>query len=102
MYRVIVESVLIFTSFLTGNDFRAGDTSLVHYAQGSQKVIAQAPSSFKHPGVLNSAASLDFVKQKVNSGQQPWKGAYDKMMSSEFGSLTRNPHPTATVVRLFE
>ncbi|MET0236689.1 MAG: alginate lyase family protein [Kibdelosporangium sp.] len=56
-----------------------------------------APPVFAHPGVLNSTASLDFVRAKVNSGAQPWKSAYDSMMASQYGSLTRAPHPRAVV-----
>jgi len=58
---------------------------------------APAAAAFVHPGVLNSRASLDFVRSKVNSGAQPWKAAFDAMMASPYGSLDRAPHPRAVV-----
>lgn len=62
-------------------------------------VAPRAPASFKHPGVLNSAESLNFVKAQVNAGAQPWTNAFNEMMASEYGATTRTPHPTATIVR---
>ncbi|MFD9736571.1 alginate lyase family protein [Umezawaea sp. NPDC059074] len=59
--------------------------------------VKAAPAVFAHPGVLNSAASLDFIRTKVNAGAQPWKSAYDSMMASKYGSLTRAPKPRAVV-----
>jgi alginate lyase len=56
-----------------------------------------APAAFTHPGVVVSQPQLDFVRQKVNAGTQPWKGAYDQMMASGYASLTRQAKPRATV-----
>src|SRR4051812_24164403 len=43
---------------------------------------AVAPATFAHPGVLVSQAQLDFVRGKVQAGEQPWKAAYDQMLGS--------------------
>lgn len=56
-----------------------------------------APTAFVHPGVVVSQAQLDFMRQKVNAGEQPWKGAYDQMMASSYASLSRTAKPRATV-----
>ncbi|MGN9820769.1 alginate lyase family protein [Streptomyces sp. SD11] len=56
-----------------------------------------APATFAHPGVTVSRGQLDFARQQVNAGAQPWKGAYDQMMSSKYGSLTRVAKPRAVV-----
>ena len=56
-----------------------------------------APTTFTHPGVLVSKAQLDFVRQEVNAGAEPWKSAYNQMMSSSYASLTRTPTPFSTV-----
>ncbi len=56
-----------------------------------------APATFTHPGVTVSRAQLDFVRTKVNSGAQPWKLAYDRMMASKYADLTRTPKPRAVV-----
>lgn len=57
----------------------------------------RAASNFKHPGVFLDSEQLDFIKSKVNSGAQPWKEAYDSMLSSPLGSTTRTAKPTSTV-----
>lgn len=53
--------------------------------------------AFKHPGVLNSQTELDFIKQKANSGVQPWKKAFDGLKASTFSSLTYTAKPLATM-----
>lgn len=58
---------------------------------------AAAPAQFAHPGVLNSRAQLDFVRTKVQAGQQPWKAAFDAMLASPYSSLSRTPKPRAVV-----
>ncbi|GHJ40653.1 alginate lyase family protein [Streptomyces sp. TS71-3] len=56
-----------------------------------------AQAAFVHPGVVVSQAQLDFTRQKVNAGAQPWKGAYDQMKASNYASLSRQAKPRATV-----
>jgi hypothetical protein len=56
-----------------------------------------APATFTHPGVTVSRGQLDFARQQVNAGAQPWKGAYDQMMASPYASLSRTPKPRAVV-----
>lgn len=41
--------------------------------------IAQA---FIHPGVNMTQADMQYMKQQVLRGNQPWKGAYDRLLSS--------------------
>jgi hypothetical protein len=52
---------------------------------------------FRHPGVLVNKGQLDFIREKVNAGEQPWKAAYDKARADNYGSLTYTPKPFATV-----
>lgn len=56
-----------------------------------------APATFVHPGVTVSKGQLDFTRDKVNAGAQPWKGAYDRMMASRYADLNRTPKPRAVV-----
>ncbi|MGW1393005.1 alginate lyase family protein [Streptomyces nigra] len=56
-----------------------------------------APAAFAHPGVTVSQAQLDFARSKVNSGAQPWKGAFDRMAASKYADLNRAPKPRAVV-----
>ncbi|KAF8904321.1 chondroitin AC/alginate lyase [Mucidula mucida] len=60
-------------------------------------VIPRAPSTFTHPGVLIDRAQLDFIKGKVNAGEEPWSSAYSSMLSHSLASLSRTPTPTTTV-----
>lgn len=56
-----------------------------------------APAAFVHPGVTLSRAQLDFTRTKVDTGAQPWKGAFDQMKASKYADLNRTPKPRATV-----
>ncbi|MEV7552214.1 alginate lyase family protein [Amycolatopsis sp. NPDC089917] len=72
--------------------------TLVPLALGLFSAPAQsAPATFAHPGVLVSRPQLDFVRAKVQAGAQPWKQAYDAMLSSPYASLSRSPKPRAVV-----
>ena len=69
----------------------------VQAAAAALPAAAAAPTTFVHPGVLESKAELDFMKAQVNAGAQPWKNANAQMMASSYASLTRTPKPRATV-----
>ncbi|MFJ6347925.1 alginate lyase family protein [Streptomyces sp. NPDC092046] len=56
-----------------------------------------APTAFVHPGVLVSRGQLDFTREQVQAGAQPWKGAYGQMAASKYASLTRTPKPRSVV-----
>ncbi|SEB76829.1 alginate lyase family protein [Streptomyces sp. TLI_105] len=56
-----------------------------------------APTAFVHPGVLVSRGQLDFTREKVLAGAQPWKGAFDQMTASRYASLARVPKPRSVV-----
>jgi hypothetical protein len=60
-------------------------------------ITARAPDSFAHPGVFLNIAQLNFIRSKVQSNAEPWKTAYNSMMSSSYASQTRAPAPRATV-----
>lgn len=34
---------------------------------------------FNHPGVLNALSDLEFVRDRIGAGAQPWLGAYDRL-----------------------
>ncbi|TWU37341.1 DUF6250 domain-containing protein [Novipirellula artificiosorum] len=54
---------------------------------------------FVHPGLLHSREELEFIKQKIASGQQPWKSAWEQLQSSEVASLEYQANPRSRVVR---
>lgn len=53
--------------------------------------------AFVHPGLTNNQAELDFIKQQVKAGAQPWKSAYAKLASDSHASLGYKPSPIASV-----
>lgn len=60
---------------------------------------ARAQREFTHPGIAHSAQSLEFVKSKIASGEQPWLGAWERLMSSRYSSLDWQPEPFEHVER---
>ncbi|PUB25402.1 alginate lyase [Promicromonospora sp. AC04] len=58
---------------------------------------ADVPTTFTHPGVHVSRPQLDFVRQQVQAGAQPWSNAYNAMMGSRYAFLSYTPHPRAVV-----
>lgn len=58
-----------------------------------------AVTPFVHPGLLHSLAELKFIQQKINTGQQPWKFAWQQLQSTEGAALDDTPKPFAKVIR---
>ena len=42
----------------------------------------KTPQAFIHPGMLQTIADLELIKQKINNGEQAWKDAYDRLSKS--------------------
>ena len=79
----------------------------------------QEVKPFVHPGLLHSRAELEYIKQKIESGEEPWKAAWERLQSSKrsrgrsrrrrsrerttsnigVSSLDYKPSPLANVVR---
>lgn len=55
--------------------------------------------SFVHPGMLHTQDDLDFIKQKIESGEEPWKTAWEKLKDSDSSSLDFEPEPFTHVIR---
>ena len=56
-----------------------------------------APSEWVHPGVMISQSQLDFIKQKVQDGEQPWADAYDALLEDNDIDRPENPSPPAII-----
>jgi hypothetical protein len=52
---------------------------------------------FRHPGVINTRESLDFIKARVAAGAQPQTAAYNELLAHPLASLSRNPSPRSVV-----
>lgn len=59
----------------------------------------QTANPFVHPGLLHSRDELKFVRQKLMSGEEPWKSAWENLQSANGSSLSYRPKPLADVVR---
>ncbi len=44
--------------------------------------LLMGQSTFKHPGINQSGEDMAFMKSMVLAGKQPWKGAFDRMMTN--------------------
>ena len=84
--RTLLATLLLCAALLTAPD-----------AGAETPQANKSPAGFYHPGILVNRAQLDFIKAKVASGAQPWKGAFDAAKSSEWGALNYTPHPVPTV-----
>ena len=54
---------------------------------------------FVHPGLLHSQAEIEFVKEKLSAGEEPWASAWNELRSSDSASLDYSPNPIPNVVR---
>ncbi len=81
------------------DDARSGDDgpSIGDVAIGPPDTGRVDGGAFVHPGILSTKFELDYMKQQVAAGMQPWKMAFDKLKGSSAGSLTYTPHPRAEI-----
>jgi len=57
--------------------------------------LAVAGMTFVHPGAIDTSASLDFVKTRIEAGDQPWTREFNKIRSAS--AATRGPGQLAHV-----
>ena len=55
------------------------------------------PGAFSHPGVLVSKSQLDFTKEKIEQGEEPWKSAFEDLRGSRYADLSWTPQPLENV-----
>ena len=53
-------------------------------------------AGFVHPGIDVTRADLDWVKEQVLAGNEPWKGYFDKLQE---GAIEFTPAPSSRVIR---
>ena len=56
---------------------------------GTCSTMASA-MDFVHPGGINSKAELDFVKDRIKAGAQPWKSEFDQLKGSGYATRGAN------------
>jgi len=58
-----------------------------------------ALGEFVHPGISHTKESIDFVKSKIQAGEQPWAAAWQELKTFRRSSLEHQPSPYAHVER---
>ncbi len=59
----------------------------------------EKPRPLVHPGMLQSRADLDLMRQKVAAAEEPWKSAWEHLLRQSESSLEFKPQPFAKVIR---
>ncbi|MDF0748631.1 alginate lyase family protein [Marinobacter sp. 71-i] len=59
----------------------------------------EARTSFLHPGLLNTAADFERMRQKIDEGAEPWASGWAALTSSYAYSLSQPLRPTEEVTR---
>ncbi|CAI7659900.1 unnamed protein product [Penicillium pancosmium] len=67
------------------------------YGDSAPTVTASAPSKWVHPGAMISQSQLDFIREKVKNGQQPWKDAYAALLADDGIANPTDPSPHVIV-----
>ena len=55
--------------------------------------------AFVHPGIAHTSADFEFVKSKIEAGEQPWNDAFARLQRSRYGRLSWKADPRAHVER---
>ncbi len=68
---------------------RKGGINKVLFAKVTAKPALRgaAPPAFRHPGILHSKAELDFVRDKVKAGEEPWLARWRALIRDPLASL---------------
>ena len=69
----------------------------VHDVEDLSATQAQRP--IVHPGILQTRADLDFMKARIEAGEEPWKSSWNVWLTSPGASLDFNPKPFVHVTR---
>ena len=72
---------------------------LVLLCSFAQLNVSAAPPEFAHPGISHTRASVDFVKNKIASGDEPWASAFKSVQGSAYANLNWQPQPRAHIER---
>jgi hypothetical protein len=57
----------------------------------AETAAATKTRTFTHPGLLNSKAELDFIKEKIQAKAEPWQGMFQRLKHSPFGNPAWSP-----------
>ncbi|TWT42426.1 Alginate lyase [Thalassoglobus neptunius] len=74
-------------------------TLLVMFVYFASFGTSIATAEFNHPGISHTQSSIDFVRGKIASGEEPWVTAMERVQSSRYANLDWRPQPQAHVER---
>ncbi|NLR77163.1 cellulose binding domain-containing protein [Chitinophaga eiseniae] len=55
--------------------------------------------TFVHPGILHTDADFQRIKLKLQTGAQPWKSGWDKLIANSHAQLGYTPNPSEAINR---
>lgn len=58
-----------------------------------------AGAQFVHPGMLHNRAELEFIKNKIKAGEEPWKTEWELLRADKHAKLDWTPKPRSVVFR---
>jgi hypothetical protein len=99
---VLAAMVLITRGQLGASGAGGGDEPLertAHLVDHGPEIIdpVHPGSGFVHPGVLVTAAQLEFVRAQVIAEREPWSRAYDRLRKSPYAALSWAAKPREVV-----
>ena len=88
----------VFPAFCLAQTF---PTTRATYLQpvGDAPPFVPHTAPFVHPGILHNRAELDFIKTKVNAGEEPWKTAWAALQKSPKADVAYQPKPIPDIFR---
>ena len=89
--QLLLQSLTVLLGLHTMID---SSTSAATIAAPSEKA-----GPFQHPGMLQTAADLRFVREKIKRGEEPWNTAWKNLLSDKITNLITDPAPVVQVYR---
>ena len=63
--------------------FAVGSASSASVLADEPSASTQEAKPFVHPGLMHSRAELEYIKEKIESDEEPWKTAWERLQSSQ-------------------
>ena len=79
--------------------FAAGTAVACDASEVQPPIRIGGDHEFVHPGILHDRAELDFIRQRVQRGDEPWALAWKQLRDHPVAHLDWEPRPREEVVR---
>lgn len=84
------------TMFSCGKEFENGKSSIDDLPDLGYQ---DRDFTFSHPCMLHTGADFEYVRGKVDAGQQPWLMGYERLAENRWAQKTYTPNPKEDVER---